>query len=191
MNLLIFFALPIATILLSIVLERILDIPSFVAMTFFSIYLIILFILYSTVANIDIAIGVIAIIVYSLIAYITAYIVKFIKNVLQRLVANSCNINENNLNQVNTVLSDENRITNCECKPNNNLLRISCRCNNGNSRELLTVNSNCLNENNGIDNVENSRYINENNNINDSNFQNSYKLNNIIRDTYKRNCYRR
>ena len=39
MNLLIFFALPLATVLLAIVFEKILKCPILVAITFFSIYL--------------------------------------------------------------------------------------------------------------------------------------------------------
>ena len=49
MNLLVFFALPLATILLSIVLQTVLKCPILVGITFFAIYLIIAF--YSILVN--------------------------------------------------------------------------------------------------------------------------------------------
>ena len=84
MNLLIFFALPIATILLAIVLERVLRSPILVAITFFSIYLIVLFVLFATGVVTDLATLLIALIVYTFLAYITAVIVRFIRCICQR-----------------------------------------------------------------------------------------------------------
>ena len=95
MILLIFFALPLATILLSIVLEKILRSPILVAITFFAIYLIILFILFATGVITDLAIGLIAIIIYTILAFITASIVKLIKCIIEK-ISNRCSCNTNN-----------------------------------------------------------------------------------------------
>ena len=95
MILLIFFALPLATILLSIVLEKILRSPVLVAITFFAIYLIILFILFATGDITDLAIGLIAIIIYTILAFITASIVKLIKCIIEK-ISNRCSCNTTN-----------------------------------------------------------------------------------------------
>ena len=75
MNLFVFFALPLATILLAIVLQKILRSPVLVAITFFAIYLIVAFVAFpDTLAE-----AIIAAIVYTIFAYITALIVKILK----------------------------------------------------------------------------------------------------------------
>ena len=75
-TLLLFFALPVATVLLAIVLQKILKNPILVAITFFAVYLIVAF------AAFDETFLVFAI-VYTILAFITAAIVeaicKFIK----------------------------------------------------------------------------------------------------------------
>ena len=70
-NLLIFFAIPVATIILAIVLQRVLQSPLLVAATFFSIFLIVTF------AAFDESFLVFAIL-YTLLALITALVVRFI-----------------------------------------------------------------------------------------------------------------
>lgn len=67
--LLILFALPIATILLAIVLQKILKCPVLVAITFFAIYLIVAFAFFN-------ASFLILVIIYTILAYITAVIVQ-------------------------------------------------------------------------------------------------------------------
>lgn len=79
-TLLLFFALPVATIILAIVLEKILDCPVLVAATFFAIYLVVTF------AVFDSSFLVYAII-YTILAFITAAIVKAICN----FIKNCCN----------------------------------------------------------------------------------------------------
>ena len=70
----IFFVLPLATILLAIVLQKILRSPALVALTFFAIYLIVAFVSFvDTLAE-----ALVAVIIYTLIAYITAYIVMIL-----------------------------------------------------------------------------------------------------------------
>ncbi len=131
MNLLVFFAIPLATILLAIVLEKILDSPILVGITFFGIYLIIVFTLFAlnTITNLGEAL--VAVIIYTIIAIITAYLTRLIRYILNR-------INNNNNNENNNLNGD-------------NLLTINCRCNNGNSQNLLTINSSC-GENNDNEN---------------------------------------
>ena len=118
MNLLIFFALPIATILLAIVLERVLRSPILVAITFFSIYLIVLFVLFATGAVTDLATLLIALIVYTFLAYITAVIVRFIRCICQRYLRPCCSICPNSEEDVGDVIDNENDC-NCGCDSNN------------------------------------------------------------------------
>ena len=76
-TLLIFFALPIATIILAVVLQKLIKCPALVAAIFFAIYLIVAFAFFD-------ATFLIAAIIYTIIAFITAVIVKaiccFIRN---------------------------------------------------------------------------------------------------------------
>ena len=88
MDLFVFFALPLATILLAIVLQKILRSPILVAITFFAIYLIVAFASFSD----TLAEALIAAIVYTIIAYITAYIVMILCRCRRRI---SCNCGEN------------------------------------------------------------------------------------------------
>jgi hypothetical protein len=78
--LLIFFALPLATIILSVVLQKLIKNPILVAAIFFSIYLIVAFALFD-------ATFLIAVIIYTILAYITAVIVRTIGII----VNNICN----------------------------------------------------------------------------------------------------
>lgn len=80
-TLLLFFALPIATIILSIVLLKILRCPILVSATFFAIYLILTY----SVFNTDFLIFAIS---YTILSYITALITKTICNVAEKI--NSC-----------------------------------------------------------------------------------------------------
>ena len=91
----IFFVLPVVTIILAIVLQKLLRSPILVALTFFAIYLIIAF----TVFIEDLAIFLIAAIIYTIIAFIAAYIAMIIWKIRERLCCcnnnNSCNSNNN------------------------------------------------------------------------------------------------
>ena len=72
MNLLYFFAIPVATILLSIVFQRIVDNPILVAITTFSIFILVVYIF-----NPDLLL---LAIIYTLLSYITAVITRFFFN---------------------------------------------------------------------------------------------------------------
>ena len=118
MNLFVFFVLPLATILLAIVLQKILHSPILVAITFFAIYLIVAFVSFSgTLAE-----AIIAVIIYTLIAYVTALIIQLLKRYYclnSRIIQenNSLNmINQDNVNYVNentgnNILSSKNLCT--------------------------------------------------------------------------------
>ena len=84
--LLIFFSLPVATIILASVFQTILRCPLSVSATFFAIYLIVTFAFFD--ANF-----LIAAIIYTILAYISAALTKLIINVIERL--NSEKINDN------------------------------------------------------------------------------------------------
>ena len=169
MNLFIFFALPLATILLAIVLQKILRSPILVAITFFAIYLIVAFAAFSD----TLAEALVAAIIYSIIAYITAYIVMIICRLKHRFC--NCSRGENN----NT--------SRCSCENNNesaenNLLRISCSCGNSDrSSDLLTVDSTC--------------FANDSNNLNTNAIADTSITTNQIQNRTSnfgnRRCYRR
>lgn len=112
MNLFIFFALPLATILLAIVLQKILRSPILVAITFFAIYLIVAFVAFSDA----LAEALIAAIIYSIIAYITAYIVMIICRFKHRFC--NCSRGENNNTSSSDLLTVD---STCFANDSNNL----------------------------------------------------------------------
>lgn len=159
MDLFIFFALPLATILLAIVFQKILRSPILVAITFFAIYLIVAFAAFSD----TLAEAIIAAIIYTIIAYITAYIVMIICSFRRRFChcRRADDDSENNRNCCCGSNNENNR--NCGCGNNNdnnenaenNLLRISCSCGNSDrSSDLLSIDSTCMaNDVNNSNNV--------------------------------------
>lgn len=123
--LLIFFAFPLAVIIISIALQKILKNPILVAAIIFVIGLLLAFI-----AN-NLIILVITII-YTIISYITAFITCLICKWLR----------ENNNGNLLTISS------NCNRNSNGNLLTINSGCNRNNNGDLLTINSRCGNNSN-------------------------------------------
>ena len=115
-NLLLFFAFPIATIILSIVIEKILKNEFLTAASFFSIYLVLTF----SAFDINFLIYAIA---YTIISYITALITNI---VLNRIEKN----NNNYLTYENSKISDV--IENNIASNNYNLNNKSGICNNQN-----------------------------------------------------------
>ena len=150
MSLLIFFALPVATIILSIVLQKILKSPILVAATFFAIFLIIAFAVFD-----GDSLFLVATLIYTGIAFITAYLTCLFKIIGRRLGLDrdqhtdneSCRCNhqnnETNLLSINSCCENQN--------DNGRLLTIRSCCN-GNNNDLLTVNTNCSNNENRTDN---------------------------------------
>ncbi len=127
-NLLIFFAIPVATIILAIVFQKILQSPLLVAATFFAIFLIVTF------AAFDESFLVFAIL-YTLLALITALVVRFI----------CCLINNSNNPCINGraihnsgICGDNNSTTDDEDDEDNNSGNNGCGCNRSTSNQYFT-----------------------------------------------------
>ncbi len=114
--LLIFFAVPVATIILAIVLQKVLNSPLLVAATFFAVFLIITFVAF------DASFLVFAIL-YTLLAFITAIIVRF----LCCLISNSDNPCIRNIK--NTGMCQDNNSANDNNEDENQSNNSSCGCN--------------------------------------------------------------
>lgn len=157
-TLLIFFALPLATIILAIVLQKLIKCPILVAAIFFSIYLIVAFAVFN-------ATFLIVAIIYTFLAYVTASIVKilchFFSNCNWSLNC-GCNVRENN----------------CPCKNNTNMANnnvISLNDTNGSVRVLNDNGCNCkLTCTNGNSMVFNNGYNRGYNNGYDNGYDNGY-----------------
>lgn len=153
--LLIFFALPIATIIISIALQKILKCPPLVAAIIFAIFLIVTFV----INNLNFLI---ATIVYTIISFVTAVIVCLICRILSRLnrreseCNNGCMTVENSdrlltldgnfqndcNNGVFTISASNNNDVsrnNGRCNCNNN-----CNCNNDNSSNAFSARINVI-----------------------------------------------
>ena len=155
--LLLFFALPIATIIISIALQKIFKCPVLVAAIIFAIFLVVTFI----VNNINFLV---ATIVYTLISYVTAKLVCIINRIKEELECrrrNNCCSNRENNNNDNELLTIR---SSCENNENGNLLTISSNCPNGRNNDLLTISSNM--ENSCNNNCCNDNCCNDNNNCN-------------------------
>lgn len=88
--LLILFALPVAVIIVSIALQKILDNPALVASIIFSVFLVTTFV----VGNLNLLV---ATIIYTIISFVTAVLVNYIRNNNCSLNSESTNQNENNV----------------------------------------------------------------------------------------------
>lgn len=111
MDLLLYFAIPVATILLSIVWQKIIRSPSLVAITAFAIFLLYV---YST----DTTLLIFAI-VYTILAFVTALITKYIcghsgANGLFTSIQTE-NIEANNITANTLNVEDANSYTSCRC----------------------------------------------------------------------------
>lgn len=142
--LLIFFALPLAVIIISIALQKILKNPILVSSIIFAIGLIVTFI----IGNLIILV---ITIIYTIISYVTAFITYLIckwfreennesrrrgRNNCYGRIHDNCNDRENS-NELLTISS------NCNQNNNGNLLTITSNCNRNNNGDLLTINSGC------------------------------------------------
>ena len=127
-TLLLFFALPIATILLSIVLQKLLKCPILVAITFFAIYLIIAFAVFDTSF-------LILVILYTILAYVTAVLTRLIANILEKIkLLNKCNNN--------CICDDSCNANNISCINNSNSNNNENNNNNNTNRTRLTLTTN-------------------------------------------------
>ena len=134
--LLIFFALPLAVIIISIVLQKILKCPFLVAGLIFAIFLIVTFV----VGIIELLI---ATIIYTILSFITALIVALIERFFR-----NCNNNDDDCCHCRRNCRCCNEF-NCDSKQEENngneLLTISSTCGNMRNGNLLTISSNCSN----------------------------------------------
>ena len=138
--LLLFFAIPLAVIILSIVLQKILKCPWLVAATFFAIFLIVTF----SVGDIRLLIFTV---VYTIISYITALIFRAVCNLMCNGITlrniNTRNINTNTLNANLVIDNGDNSI---DENNNNNVCSCSCgNCYRGNCSYNLNRNYNGYN----------------------------------------------
>ena len=128
-TLLIFFALPVATIILAIVLQMILRCPLAVAAVFFAIYLIVTFAVFD-------ATFLIAAIIYTILAYIAALLTCFIQRLLDERdddewcscgcnIPNICGCDNHSSNMSNNVatasvnqnlVNNSSNNANCSCR---------------------------------------------------------------------------
>lgn len=145
--LLIFFAIPLAVIILSVILESFINCPLKVAGIFFAIFIVLAFGFGGTAELI------VAAIVYTFISFITAVIIRYIIN-------RRCNCCENDDNNCRTC----NNCNSCNSCSTNNL-------NNLNNLDLNTINT--LNNLSRIsaglnNNIENQNVLSESSNFNNN-----------------------
>lgn len=134
-TLLIFFALPIATVILSIVLEKILRCPILTAATFFAIYLIIAFAVFNSSA-------LVFVIIYTILAYITALIAEFFFSRCRKRECNNNCCEENNRNNTNSLSNEDAQNIACRVARilNNSNNNCNCGCNSNSNNEIATIN---------------------------------------------------
>ena len=162
--LLLFFALPVATIILSIVLLKILKCPALVAATFFAIYLVLAYTVFGT----DFLIFVI---IYTILSYITAVLTKLICNIINKVnrcfnngregnnqnccsnLIDTTNANQNgcvyltsttaNQNGTLSLTNNNSNSNNCNnCNNSNNCARVTLTTNQANPVVVLTNRNN-------------------------------------------------
>ena len=149
-TLLLFFAIPIAIIILSIVLQKILRCPILVAATFFAILLIVTFAAFDSSF-------LILVIIYTILAYITAVLTRLVCNLIARFAdcfdnddGCVCGNNNGNVRRGNNDCSNNEQgatftLTSSQAEP---VLFLTNRnsnpnCNNWNIRNGVSNNSNC------------------------------------------------
>ena len=144
--LLVFFALPVATIILAIVLQKILKCPLLVGATFFEIFLIVVFVIAPNGTLLIYAI------LYSILAYVTAVLTCIICKLISRFgnvigdCTKSCNIcGENNSSNFSNPSGSFNLMpTNNNCNAGNNVATV---------RIIDSRNNNCLSPTNSVTTV--------------------------------------
>lgn len=157
-TLLIFFALPIAVIIISIALQKIFKCPFLVAGIIFAIFLVVTF----AIGNLTFLIATIA---YTILSFITAVITKIICRILRELEERNCNCH---------------RRCRYGCQNNDNnetqLLSISGNCTNNDNGNVLTISSNgCNNCNTSTNGIAVSANVFPNNNGNTGSFKGCYR----------------
>lgn len=135
-TLLIFFALPIAIIIISIALQKIFKCPFLVAGIIFAIFLIVTF----AIGNLNYLVATIA---YTILAFITAVLTNIICRILRELdrreeanngnlltiSSNGCNRVENDLLTINTSWpnNNNNNTSSCNCNTSNDSIAVRAK----------------------------------------------------------------
>ena len=123
-NLLIFFAIPVAVIIFSIVLQKLLKCPILVASTIFAILLLIAFTNFTTTF-------LVAVIIYTILSFIVAYLTMIIQKILRNLqnhnMCGCCQRNLDNMVNIETLGNNSNNDLNngCGCDNDNNVITAS------------------------------------------------------------------
>ena len=142
--LLLFFALPISTIILAIVLQKVLKCPILVAATFFAIYLIVAFAIFDSGF-------LILVILYTILAYVTAVLTRLICNIIERINQcernSNCNNNCDCSNNLATVNSLNNNCSNNMNENTANQTRFTLTTNQANPVVYLTNRNNTVGRN--------------------------------------------
>lgn len=125
MDLLLFFALPIATIILAVVFQKILKCPLLVAATFFAIYLILAFTAFDESFLVNA-------IIYTILAFIVASIVQFICRVVDNDGLTIRNLRANNIrtNRIRTDTLSANEVINNDDDDDDSNNGNTCGCSN-------------------------------------------------------------
>ena len=133
-TLLIFFALPIATILISIALQKLLRSPILVAAVIFAIFLIVAFAAFDETF-------LVATIIYTIIAYITAFLTCIISKIINKIC--NCNNSLNTTNSLDNNNAVENEISTIDSFSNsaNSNNNCNCNCNNSNNTQNVLFNA--------------------------------------------------
>ena len=140
-NLLIFFAIPVAVIIFSIVLRKLLKCPILVASTIFAILLLIAFTNFTTTF-------LVAVIIYTILSFIVAYLTMIIQKILRNLQNhNMCGCCQRNLDNMVNNTNNQDVLTinaNIETLGNNsnNDLNNGCGCDNDNN--VITASANVI-----------------------------------------------
>lgn len=135
-TLLIYFALPIAVIIFSIVLQKIFRCPIIVASIIFAIFLVVAFL-------VDVNNFLVATIAYTILSFVTAYIVMLICRISRAL--ENGNNNYNCCNNSNTIMNNNTQLTNRTLQIGTNGTSCSCSQNDNNTISVManvTPNSN-------------------------------------------------
>ncbi len=144
--LLLFFALPIAVVIVSIALQKIFKCPFLVAGIIFAIFLVVTFV----IGDLTYLVATIA---YTILAFITAVLTRIFGRILRELDrSENCNCGRNSNNSRTSNNGTQLLSITGNCSNNNddngNLLTISSNGCGGTENELLTINSSCGTNNN-------------------------------------------
>jgi len=160
--LLVFFAIPLAVIILSIILESFINCPFKTSGIFFAIFIVLAFALGGTAELI------VATIIYTLISFVSAVITRFVINRrcnCRRDSENNCNYFSNNCNSCNSCINNVNNRTEPFRLNDFNMLNELNSVNNLNGVENVFSGENNIVNSNSILNRENNLNSNNSRNI--------------------------